>query len=444
MTKKTKADTGILLILFLASLLVFSSCQESEEIKVDLIKIFVPNDFLEGFELFVIASDANGDVIDFMNMQRGDTSKLSSTNFEGNFTLSLVYTRLVDGDKYLLGSSFYNMKPGNTINFNNQGEIFLAFIELNNFNSTAAYYTLSSNDDLEYIQRGQTIVFLKFNREASRIFTTKYEGVPVGIPMSYSFPTNEYSSFEDNTLDFSTINTALTVETVNTENDETFVSLHGILGTGANRQIFQNIVSSYTTASSLDLKFPGTDFNSYASTTVLRNEDYDAFIFDKDSKYNFTTPLYTYSSDGTGPTFTFSISGGDWISVDADYNNVQPRNYYNFRTYIPTDFNQQINMVKLPQEIVSIFDQFNYQNWEFDHQSPAVVDYEDFSNPEEYLIASVRTGFNSFDHNSTSVVLYPNSESGRVGGRKRNYQGKWDFSGFPGQPTLTPRKLIQF
>jgi hypothetical protein len=438
MAKNFQTEFKLVILSFLA--IVFSSCNENEEeIKVDLISIYADEDYFGSSEVFVIASDGNGDVIEYAQLKRGDTTTLSSTNFnKESFTLSLVYTFSADnGDKSLFGQSYYDMKREAKLDFS-YDEFDFFTIQLSNYNPDAAFYNICSNRQFQYIYPGMNLALLTFFGETSRIFNTIYsKDLPIGVPMHYSFPATELNASETGSLDLASVNTDFDLEVVSTgEYHETFVSLHGILGTGQNQQVFQNIVNNYTASGSLDFWYPGNVFGRYASTTVAISDNYEAFIFDKDSKYNFTIPTYTYSSEGQGPAFTFSASGGDWIFVDLDYENSTSQNSLGFRAYVPTGFNQIVNMVKLPEEIIRIFDGYNYENWEFDHESPTVVEFEDYSSLSDYIVANNQKEFTWFNHNSSSVILNPEPRGGRTDGRKKVFERLGEFSSIPGHPRL--------
>lgn len=424
------------LTLLLALVPCVFSCGDEEEIRTELISIFASNDYFNGYEIFAVASDANGDVIDFAQLKGEETITLTSTSFNKNsFTLSIVQRILNadNGDKYLSGYSWYEIKPGGSLTLTGR-ETHLANISLSNSNIDAGYYGLSSNRSFYLVDPRQTFVAVLLSGQSSRIFSTMYDkSLPVGSPTHYSFPTTEFSDLEIQSLDLATVNIPLDTETVDVElTEEAIVSLYGILGTGEDRQIFQNIVSNYTNSGSLDLKYPGSVFDSYASSSILISDNYTAFIFDKDSKFNFTVPSYTYSAEGQGQSFTYSVNGGDFVTVEGTYNNPANRNYFSFRAYIPPRNNQTIAMVKLPEEIIEIFDEYDHANWEFNHQSPLIVDYEDFSTVEEFFYSSFDRDYKFYDHNVTSLRL--NFDGGRIGGRSRKNEEDWKFPFLPTRP----------
>lgn len=405
------------------------SCGDEEEVRTELISIFTSNDYFNGYEIFAVASDANGDVIDFAQLKGEETIKLTSTSFNKNtFTLSIVQRILIAdyGDKYLSGYSWYEIKPGGSLTLAGS-ETHLANISLSNSNIDAGYYGLSSNRSFYLVDPRQTFVTVLLSGQNSRIFSTMYDkSLPVGSPTHYSFPTTEFSDLEAQSLDLTSVNMPLDIETVDVAlTEEAIVSLYGILGTGEDRQVFQNIVSNYTNSGSLALKYPGNVFDSYASSSILISDNYTAFIFDKDSKFNFTAPSYTYSADGQGPSFAYSVNGGDFVTIEGTYNNPANKNYLSFRAYLPARNNQTVAMVKLPKEIIEIFDEYDPTNWEFNHQSPLIVDYEDFSTAEEFFYASFDKDYKFYDHNVTSLRL--NFDGGRIGGRSRKSEEDWKF-----------------
>lgn len=396
---------------------IFSSCNDDDEFDPTLISVFVPDYWLSGSnDVFIVASDESGEVIAFAQLENGETTTLSSSEFKGKtFTASFIYRYRSLGEKEISGESFYGVKRGGTVrldyeDYHDNDENHEAQFNISGFDLAANYYYMTSNGSNSYVGSGNSYIYQYFGQNSSRIFAAKYNNEGIA---KYAFPSTVYDAFESYPFDLSTVTSDFSTETATfAEGLSVDVELLGVLGTGDSRQFFEEITYSGSNGNSIDIKFPGNAFDSYGSYTSIYN-DHSTYVYDKDSKYNFTVAAYTYSAEGTGPSLTYSIEGsGDWAYMDVDYNN-NSDNYYDMDLYLPVGTNVTVNIVKLPSEITDGYDDYAYENWEFDSEGIEIVDYEDFEGAGEFLTAISQNDFNSYDYNYTYVELY--SEGGRIG-----------------------------
>lgn len=420
---------GLILLVLASFLLTVSSCDNDDDLNPTLITIKVPDYYLgNSEEYYAVASDNNGDVLDFERLKSGETIALESSGYKGNsFTLSFIVKDRAIGRSILGGDSYYDIKRGATINFAFQdaGEIendtyHEVQFDLTGFDANASYYYFYSNGYNAYVGPGYTSIYPNFSEEKSRVFVTKYDNQ--GQLVAFSFPTAAYSAYQVHPFNLATVTTAFSTETVSLPaNTNASVYVSGLMNSANGVHDFGSLYST-ANGGSINIKYaPG--FDRYSSETNLSGNDFYAYIFDKDSRYNFSVPTYSVTLEATGPSLAYTIEGGgDWAYLDIDYNNTAGgSNSYDLDVYVPVGSNNVVNLVKLPQEIVGTLSDYNYNNWDFDLY-PEIVDYEDFSNASEFLAAASEPDFNYYHHNFSMVEIDVEGSARKESADKNNFK----------------------
>jgi hypothetical protein len=428
------------LCLALGFMFVISSCDDDDKFDPTLISVYTPDYWLGGsYFYYAVASDANGDVITYARLQNGETTTLSSNSYKGKtFTLSIIERYKSFNSNSIDGESFYQIPRGGVVRLDYEdlkegdNESYLSYAQFNLSNAAnpnvSSYSLITDYTNID-VGTNSTQVNVYFKQESSRVFALAYNN---NGTRRYTFPSTVYNGFETYPFDLATVTSDFVTEAVQIgEEENAYVYVNGILGTGESRQTFREVAYS-SGSGTINVAFPGTAFTSYSSYSEIGGNNFYAYIYDKDSKYNFTHPTYTYAAESTGPQLTYSITGGgDWMYMDIDYDySIDGNGSYDLDVYLPVGENIVANIVKLPTEITEGMDDYVYEDWEFDFDGVDVVDYEDFANAAEYIRAVSDKNYNYYDYNYTNVEVYTEG-GGELSARKNDAEDRFKYSIMP-------------
>lgn len=402
--------------LLVAGLFFVTSCDnEGDSFNPLLVSIQIPADVLDSdSEIYMLASDANGDIIEFKVLEDGETNVLSSDSYkEGTFTLSLISRNASGQYKYLDGSSYYGVKRGLKVVLDestfNETEEYLEYTSQNFDINNASYYLLSSNGDIDYVYPDDLSGSLYLAKSPTRIFVTKYN--QDYQPSGFLFPTTTYTASQSPAINLSGSYTAFQTETV-TFSESVYAGVEVYGRPAANNydeQYEVYDVSSY--GDELDIKFPGTTFPAYSSMSYVEGEDYYYSAYHKSQRSDFSMMDVNASVEIDGPTLVYTVTGdGEIVSLDFDQEGTNFE-YLDWEIYANTGSNQSVTLPKLPAAITTGFSSYSYNNWEADEEIE-VLEVEGIDSIDEYLNAEL-DGSQQYSLNAKYVYLYLGSGAAR-------------------------------
>lgn len=390
-----------------ALLFVVSSCDNEDEFNPLLASIQVPAGLLDSdSKVYLLASDSEGEIIEFAEIQDGATTQLvSDTYTESTFTLSIVTAYSDLSYKDLYGSSYHGVRRGVKIVVPESADEEVDYFQFTtqNFDAVnASYYTLASNGDASSIYPDDTSGDLYLSKSPTRFFITKYN--LNYEPIGFQFPTTTYTAAQTPAVNLAGTYAAFQSETVNfTESSYAGVTVYGRVAADNFTELYE-VSESSTGSTSLSIKYPGTTFPAYASSSYVEGFDYYYEAYHKSQRSDFSMLDVDATVEITGQTIDYSItSNGDVVSFDFDQDGSESE-YFGWDIYAPTGANKSVTIPKLPTEITSTFSAYSYAGWTND-EDLEVMQIEGVDSVDEYILAEMDENL-SGSVNAKYVYLY--------------------------------------
>lgn len=347
-------------------MLVVSSCDdENGGFTPLLIKVTVPDGYLDGEIVYIVASSADGNVITFTQLQDGEVNELSSESYtEGTFTLSVVNRYVGTSYKDLYGTSFLGVQRGLEIDLPEYEEEDYGYFQLTgtNFDLNASEYSISGNGGYgSYIDSEYPTTWIDITTSPSRIFITKYDAN--FNPTGFMYPSATYADAGQFEVNLSGTYTAFQTETVNfSQTTYASVDVYGLPTANNFTQMFE-VSESDNFGTSLTVRYPGTTFPAYASYSYVWGEDYEYEGFSKTKKHDFDVPDANISINATGGSATYTATGEfDFMYFDFEQGPNDDEEYIEWSIYAPAGSNKTAAIPDIPTDITTGFS-FSSSAW---------------------------------------------------------------------------------
>lgn len=398
-TSKTK----VTLLLSLSLLFALSCEQDEQSFNSLLASVQVSAGFISPFEsqsIYVIASDSNGEVIEYLKLENDQTFELTSISYtESTFTLSFIKTEQhITGkqQKHLIGKSFHGLKRGTKLFLKKQlpgyGNVGFFNFTAQNFDANQAFeYTLSSNGDIAHVTNPNSQGNPNYNGEGvlysknpSKVFILKYGADQK--PLGYLFPSTSYTVSQKYEIDVSGNYLPLQTEVVNFSNLAFVgVRVYGRPNIDHYKELYE--VSSSTTSygNTLTIYYPGTTFPGYASHSWLNENNSYYENFNKSERFDFDFLAIKATIGVFGQTVNYSLVGDYGIALFNFNIAASDDEIYDWNSFAVTGADQTITLPKLPAEITADFATYSYSSWRVNPLAE-ILQFESISNLEEYAI----------------------------------------------------------
>jgi hypothetical protein len=402
--------TGKLLPLMVAGLLLVASCDKGEDDSLNpvLFSIDIPEGLITSqSDLYLVASDAEGETLAFTQLQDGQVNELRSDTYkESSFTLSIISKYTAGQFKDLYGSSYHGVKRGQSLVIDGsaieESENYINFTTGNFDVTNAASYAMASNGDTDYVYPDDLGGILYMAKSPTRVFITKYNKNFVAT--GFLFPSTTYTASQEPIISLSGTYTPFQTETV-TFSESVFagVEVYGLPSATSYDEQYQ-VADVSTDGTRLDIKYPGTAFPAYASYSYIEGDGYYLEAYHKSQRSDFSPMDVDATIEINGQEVTYSVTGdGDIVSLDFDQEGTDFE-YIDWDMYANTGTNQSLVLPKLPIEITSGFSSYSYSNWQAEDEL-VVLQIEGISSTDEYLAGDIGGGLEN-SRNTKYLYLY--------------------------------------